>query len=120
MIGDRFRLEQAFQNLLTNAMHYTPDGGELGLSLAIEGEQILVRVEDHGPGIAEEDIPKIFQQYYYKDRSSKFASTGLGLSIALEIIRHHKGTIGVESELGKGSVFTVRLPKWKAAPKSST
>ena len=120
VIGDRFRLEQAFQNLLTNAMHYTPDGGELGLSLAIEGEQILVRVEDHGPGIAEEDIPKIFQQYYYKDRSSKFASTGLGLSIALEIIRHHKGTIGVESELGKGSVFTVRLPKWQAAQKSST
>ncbi|MCI8514475.1 MAG: hypothetical protein HFI93_07560 [Lachnospiraceae bacterium] len=111
VIGDRIRLEQALMNLLVNGIHYTPEGGELALSLRKNKGRVEVRVRDSGPGIEPEDIPKIFQQYYHKDRSGKSASTGLGLSIAQEIIRYHGGTLTVESELGQGSVFLASLPE---------
>lgn len=111
VIGDRVRLEQALMNLIVNGMHVTPEGGDLSLLLRKRERRVEVLVKDSGPGIEPEDIPKIFQQYYYKDRSSKSASTGLGLSIAREIIRHHGGTLSVESEPGKGSTFRISLPE---------
>lgn len=111
VIGDRVRLEQALMNLLVNGMQHTPEAGELLLRLSKREGRVEVLVKDSGPGIDPEDIPKIFQQYYYKDRSSKSASTGLGLSIAREIVRHHKGNLRVETEPGKGSAFLVSLPE---------
>ena len=111
MVGDSFRLEQAFQNLLTNAVRYTPDGGRIQVRLAHESEAVLkVEVEDNGIGIPEDEVDKIFQLYYVRDRSSKSNSTGLGLSITQEIIRHHAGTIEVKSHEKEGTIFTVRLP----------
>ena len=109
-IGDAFRLEQAFQNIITNAVKYTPEGGHVTVRLRHDGEYLQAEVEDDGIGIPKEDLERIFQLYYVRDRSSKTASTGLGLSITQEIIRHHAGTIRAESEEGSGATFIVRLP----------
>ena len=110
MIGDYFRLEGAFQNIVTNAIHYTPEGGHVEVRLKREENDLLVEVQDNGIGIPKEELDKVFQLYYFRDRSSKSASTGLGLSITQEIIRHHGGRIWAESEEGVGTTFLVRLP----------
>jgi signal transduction histidine kinase len=112
IVGDRLRLRQLFLNLIDNAIKYTPEGGKVTLALAREDGSVVFRVTDTGIGIPDADLPRIFDRFYRVDkaRSREMGGTGLGLSIAKWIAELHRGTITVESEVLKGSVFTVRLP----------
>jgi signal transduction histidine kinase len=108
--GDRDQLKQMVLNLVENAVKYTPSGGEVRLSFGQEDGSAYVRVEDNGPGIPEDMLPHIFERFYRGDHRSKMGGTGLGLAIADRIARSHGGSIGVDSKVGEGSTFTVRLP----------
>lgn len=108
--GNAERLERALENLAVNAIHYTPEGGSIRMTLTVTGDTALVDVEDSGKGIPPEELDKIFVKYYTTDSRSHDSSTGLGLSISRSIIERHLGDISVTSALGRGSTFTVRLP----------
>lgn len=108
--GDQIRLQQILQNLLTNAIHYTPAGGSITVSSRVEVGAALVSVRDTGCGIAPEDQTAVFDRYFHTTTSSKHDSTGLGLTIAQELAHLHHGEILLESEVGKGSCFTLKLP----------
>jgi heavy metal sensor kinase len=114
--GDPDRLKQVLLNLVTNALKYTPDGGEVILSLTAEGGYAFLRVSDTGVGIPKEDLPYIFERFYRVDkaRARQIGGAGLGLSIAKWIVEAHHGRIWAESEVGKGSTFTVQLPRLDA------
>ncbi|GMA48837.1 two-component sensor histidine kinase [Alicyclobacillus contaminans] len=112
VLVDAERMTQVFLNLLSNAHRYTAEGGRVDIDLAVEEGQAVVRVRDTGIGIAQADLPRIFERFYRADpsRSRSTGGSGIGLSIVREIIERHGGTITVESELGVGSCFTVSLP----------
>ncbi|HNK63025.1 MAG TPA: HAMP domain-containing sensor histidine kinase [Anaerolineales bacterium] len=110
--GDRDRLKQVFLNLVSNAIQYTPSGGEVFLSLSVLGEQARVIVRDTGPGIPSEDLPHIFERFYRAEKSrtrQKAGGFGLGLSITKWIVEHHGGNIKVESKEGNGTTFVIWL-----------
>ena len=109
--ADRGRLRQVFVNLLANALHYTPAGGQVEIRAWREGEQVLVQVRDTGQGIAPDDLAHIFDRFYRTDRSRsrETGGSGLGLAIARSIVEMHGGTIKAASTLGEGSSFTVAL-----------
>jgi two-component system phosphate regulon sensor histidine kinase PhoR len=112
--GDRNYLEQVFINLLDNAFKYTPEGGEISISVVEKGQrEIQVSIQDNGIGIPQEDLSRIFERFYRVDkgRSQELGGTGLGLSIVKHIIQAHGGRIWAESQLGKGSTFYFTLPK---------
>ncbi|MDI6770425.1 MAG: ATP-binding protein [Anaerolineales bacterium] len=111
--GDRDRLKQVLLNLVSNAIKYTPQGGEVFLSLSKVGGQARLIVRDSGPGIPAEDLPHIFERFYRAEKSrtrSESGGFGLGLSIANWIITHHGGRIEVNSQEGKGTTFCIWLP----------
>jgi heavy metal sensor kinase len=110
--GDRIRLRQLFMNILDNAIRYTPAGGEVTGSIARQDEQAIIAVGDTGVGIPEEHLPFIFDRFYRVDkvRTDGEGGTGLGLAIATSIARMHGGSIEVESRVGKGTTFWIRLP----------
>lgn len=108
--GDQVRLQQVVQNLVTNAIHYTPVGGSVQVTCREYAGNALVRVQDTGYGIAPEDQKAVFDRYFHTTAQTKHDSTGLGLTIAQELARLHHGEITLESELGKGSCFTLVLP----------
>lgn len=110
--GNYQQLRQMINNLTSNAIKYSPGGGEIVLSARHAGDELLLTVADSGIGIAEQDCELIFQSFFRADNSDtrKVGGTGLGLALVREIVKLHNGTIGVESALGRGSVFTVRLP----------
>ncbi len=111
--GDRDRLKQVFINLVANAVQYTPQGGEVFLSLEKIGEQARIIVRDTGPGIPTEDLPHIFERFYRAEKSRTRRETtgfGLGLSIANWIVERHGGRIEVNSHEGKGTTFAIWLP----------
>ena len=108
--GDAVRLEQILQNLVTNAIHYTPSGGRVTVVCAAENGQARVKVTDTGCGIAPEDQPAVFDRYFHTTADTKHDSTGLGLTIAQELAHLHRGEILLQSEPGKGSCFTLCLP----------
>jgi two-component system OmpR family sensor kinase len=111
--GDRDRLKQVFINLVANAIQYTPQGGEVFLSLEKIGEQARIICRDTGPGIPAEDLPHIFERFYRAEKSrtrGKTTGFGLGLSIANWIVERHGGRIEVESKEGKGTTFAIWLP----------
>ncbi len=101
-----------FINLMDNAVKYSPEKGSVRVTMGREDSSIKVHIEDTGIGIPSEHIPRIFERFYRVDkaRSSKEGGTGLGLSIVKHIALLHGGSIEVESQLGKGSRFTVVLP----------
>ena len=110
--GDRDRLKQVILNLASNAIQYTPQGGDVYLSLAKIGEQARIIIRDTGPGIPAEDLPHIFDRFYRAEKSRTRSNTsgfGLGLSIAHWIVEHHGGQIKVESKEGKGTTFVIWL-----------
>lgn len=110
--GDRDRLKQVFLNLISNAIQYTPQGGDVFLSMAKIGEQARIIIRDTGPGIPAEDLPHIFDRFYRAEKSRTRSSTsgfGLGLSITQWIVEHHGGQIKVESKEGKGTTFVIWL-----------
>ncbi len=110
--GDRMRLYQLFFNILENAIKYTDKKGKIILSLALQNEKAIIKIQDNGPGIPIQDLPHIFDRFYRvkKDRSRKTGGSGLGLAICKIIAESHDGKIEAESEVGKGSVFSVTLP----------
>ncbi|MBP2674813.1 MAG: multi-sensor signal transduction histidine kinase [Deltaproteobacteria bacterium] len=110
--ADLRKLALALSNLIDNAMKYGKDGGRVTLSAHIEGDACLLEVADDGPGISPEHLPRIFERFYRVDkgRSRKLGGTGLGLSIAKHIVESHGGMIRVESRLGIGTRFTLRIP----------
>lgn len=111
--GDYTKLQHCFLNLLTNAIHYSPDETQIQIKVSEKSTFIEISVIDHGIGIPPEDLPHIFERFYRVDkaRSRHTGGTGLGLSIVASIIEAHHGAIQVQSELNKGSCFTVQLPK---------
>ena len=114
--GDRDRLKQVFINLVANAIQYTPQGGEVFLSLDTIGEQARIICRDTGPGIPAEDLPHIFERFYRAEKSRTRRETtgfGLGLSIANWIVERHGGRIEVNSQEGKGTTFAIWLPLYK-------
>ena len=98
--------------VLDNAVKYTPGAGSVHLSVEERGDKAVLKVVDSGIGIALDDQARIFERFYRADkaRSRELGGAGLGLAIALWIVRQHHGSIQVESSLGKGSAFTVELP----------
>lgn len=111
--GDKIRIEQILINITSNAIKYTPDGGRISLRLHDLGDRAEISITDNGVGIPEEDIPHLFERFYRveKARSSDKGGTGLGLAIAKEFAVAHGGDIRVSSIVGKGTTFTVTLPK---------
>jgi two-component system phosphate regulon sensor histidine kinase PhoR len=111
--GDAAALEQVIFNLLDNALMYTPENGEVNLSLEETKDEVLFRCADTGIGIPEKDQSRIFERFYRVDkaRSRAEGGTGLGLAIVKHIVENHRGNISVQSEMGRGTTFTVRLPK---------
>ncbi|GAB4189989.1 MAG: ATP-binding protein [Phycisphaeraceae bacterium] len=110
--GDRDKLAISLHNLMGNAIKYTPPGGEVVVSVAVEGDRISIVFKDKGIGIDKDELDKVFERFYRaKDsRVSQITGTGLGLPIAREIVRRHGGDIEVSSELNQGSTFTIHLP----------
>ncbi len=112
--ADRPRLKQVLLNLLDNAIKYTEPGGEISLGLRVDekNEEFICVVQDTGEGIPDEDLPYIFDKLYRAQRSKgrPVEGSGLGLSIAKQIIQAHGGDIEVQSKLGQGSIFTFSLP----------
>lgn len=114
--GDRDRLKQVLLNLSANAIQYTPQDGDVFISLARAGDQARITVRDTGPGIPSEDLPHIFERFYRAEKSrtrSRASGFGLGLSITKWIVEHHNGRIEVESKEGKGTTFVIWLPLFK-------
>jgi two-component system, OmpR family, sensor histidine kinase SenX3 len=110
--GDEQQLGLMIRNLLDNALRYTPGGGTIEIEVAREGGDAIVRVRDSGIGIPLNAQSRVFERFYRvdKDRSRDRGGTGLGLSIVRHVAELHAGHVAVESELGRGSTFTVRLP----------
>ncbi len=111
VVFDRNKMIQVFTNLLSNAIKFTPAGGKVCLSAKIFNDTIAITVSDTGMGIPKDDLPKVFERFYRVQRPGKeIQGTGLGLPIVAQIVERHNGTISVESELNKGTSFTVSLP----------
>jgi PAS domain S-box-containing protein len=110
--GDRDKLMLALHNLVANALKYTPDGGQVTVNVETADGQLMVAVADSGIGIAPDDQQKIFERFYRADdpRVAKITGTGLGLTLAREVARLHGGDVAVESELNRGSTFTLTVP----------
>jgi signal transduction histidine kinase len=110
--ADRSMLEQAFHNLLENAIKYTPTGNDIWVLIATQKNRILFEFKDAGIGISAVDIPRLFEKFYRSaDREAKKQSgTGLGLAIVKSIADRHGGQVWVESKLGKGSSFFFEIP----------
>uniref|UniRef100_UPI001E612E94 mannose-6-phosphate isomerase, class I n=1 Tax=Streptomyces clavuligerus TaxID=1901 RepID=UPI001E612E94 len=110
--ADPVRLRQAVGNLLSNAVRHTPRGGSVTLRAAVRGERLAIEVADTGQGIAAEDLPYVFDRFWRaeKSRSRRTGGSGLGLAIVRKLTEAHGGAVTVESEPGRGSVFTLLLP----------
>jgi signal transduction histidine kinase len=116
--GDVLRLEQVIQNLINNAVKYSPNGGTIYVSLLRQGDNIEVQVRDEGIGIAAKDQPHLFERFFraHTSQYSSIFGMGIGLYVVKEIVNLHQGTIEVESVEGQGSTFIVRLPLVKNIP----
>ena len=116
---DTDKMTQVIDNILNNAIKYSPDGGKITVTMKTTDDQVILSISDQGLGIPKQDLPRIFDRFYRVDRARSRAQggTGLGLSIAKEIIKQHNGFIWAKSEYGKGSTFTIVLPYDKDAVK---
>jgi len=109
--ADEARIEQIIINFINNSIKYAPESKEIRIKIEKQHNEVKVSVIDKGPGIPTENIPHLFSRYYRVDSGgTQYSGLGLGLYISSEIIKKHNGQIGVESEIGKGSVFWFTLP----------
>ena len=116
---DTDKMTQVIDNIINNAIKYSPDGGKITVSMKTTDTQMILSISDEGLGIPKKDLPRIFDRFYRVDkaRSRAQGGSGLGLAIAKEIIKQHNGFIWAKSEYGKGSTFTIVLPYDKEAVK---
>ncbi len=119
--GDELRLRQVLLNLIANGIKYTAPDGRVDITLALAGEEAIVRIADTGIGIPAEHLPHIFDRFYRIDKARNRADggTGLGLAISKGIVKAHGGYIDVESVSGEGSVFSIHLPQ-QGPPEKTT
>lgn len=112
MDGDRDKLKQAFINVIGNSVKYSPEGGDVEVSISVAGDKAEIEVRDHGIGISAEDLSKVFEKFFRADNSLTYeiGGTGLGLSIVKSIIEAHGGTVALDSEPGVGTWFVFTLP----------
>ena len=114
LTADERRLKQILVNLLSNAIKFTPEGGSVTLATTcdVESESLMFSVRDTGIGIAAKDLSRLFSPFTQLDSklSRQYAGTGLGLTLVLRLVEMHGGSVTVESEIGKGSCFTIRIP----------
>ncbi|MHC5763337.1 two-component system sensor histidine kinase RppB, partial [Nostoc sp.] len=112
IVGDSDQLYRLVSNLIVNAIQYTPKGGEVTVCLGCSDHHAVIRVHDTGIGIPEKELTRIYDRFYRvnSDRSRSTGGSGLGLAIASAIVLVHHGSLNVQSELGKGSTFTIQLP----------
>jgi len=116
VIADRVRVEQIFANLIDNALKYGDGSCAVKVEVGRAEDEAVVRVTDHGPGIPERDLERIFNRFYRVDRSrSQVSGSGLGLAITKHLVQLHRGSISAKSRLGEGSTFEVRIPLDRAA-----
>jgi signal transduction histidine kinase len=113
--GDSTRLAQTVDNLLTNAVKFTPDGGAVTVTVSGDDDRISVAVSDTGVGIPADELPRIFERFFRATTSGSISGTGLGLSIVRTIAEAHGGTVSVASTVGAGTTFTIELPVHPAA-----
>ena len=113
--GDAKSLERALMALVDNAIKFSPQGGDVKISLSKNDPWVLVAVEDQGIGIPKENLPRVFNRFYHLERSGDhlFGGIGLGLAITRQVIEQHQGSLEVESTPGKGSTFTMTLKQWR-------
>ena len=118
VLGDEEQLALLFRNLLENAVRYTPEGGTVRIALSVDGDDAVIEISDTGIGIPSEAQGRIFERFYRVDRARSRArgGTGLGLAIVKHVAEIHGGSVSVESELGRGSTFTARLPATAPPP----
>ena len=118
VLGDRDKLEKVVSNLLFNALKFTSAGGRVELRAEKRGEELVLVVTDTGMGISEKNLPHVFDRFWQADGSSKrkYQGVGIGLALVKELVEIHGGRVGVESQEGKGTTFTVKLPYQKADP----
>jgi len=118
LIGDPTHLPRVFINLLSNAVKYTPEGGRIGVTVERDGSHILVHVRDSGCGIAAEELPRLFQEFYRSANpvNEQVRGTGLGLVLVKHIIEAHHGQIWIESALGTGTTVSFTLPLEETEP----
>ena len=121
-LGDRAMLTTAVQNLVANAIAFSPPKGHVGVGLRTREGIVEIAVSDQGIGIAEDDLDRVFERFYRTDqaRSRQTGGTGLGLSIVKHIAENHGGAVRVWSRLGRGSTFTIRLPEFPAPASART
>ena len=108
ILCDPKRLRQVFLNILDNAAKHGGEGKRIEAAMNMEGEEIAIRIRDHGPGIADEELPYVKRKFY--KGSSKARGTGIGLAVCDEIVQMHGGSLVLENASGGGTVVTVRLP----------
>jgi two-component system, OmpR family, phosphate regulon sensor histidine kinase PhoR len=111
VIADPIRMQQVIVNLIHNSIKFTPAGGEITISAKCEDKSIIFSVHDTGIGIAQHDLPRIFERFYKADRARSGGGTGLGLAISKHLVEVHRGNIWVESQEGIGSTFYFSLPQ---------
>ena len=109
--GDEGTLVEAIVNIIGNAIKYSPSGSKVDLNAGFTEGQVVIRIEDNGIGISKDDLPYIFEDFYTSsDENKAERGSGVGLALTRRIIEAHEGSITVESELGQGSIFELRLP----------
>src|SRR5690606_35936230 len=112
VLAEEEGLRTILNNLIDNAVKYTPDGGRIDIAWSVEAGQVRLEVADTGIGIPQSEQPRVFERFYrvVKDRASQLRSTRLGLSIVKHLVGSYRVSVGVESEVGRGRRFWVKLP----------
>jgi signal transduction histidine kinase len=110
VLGDASRLGQICDNLLGNALKFTPPGGTVSIEVVDDGGLALLRVVDTGPGIAAAELDHVFDRFWRGEQSRGIAGSGIGLAVVAELVAAHGGQVEVSSEPGAGATFTVRIP----------
>ena len=114
VVADRYSIQEVIDNLIDNAIKYNRENGEVNVSLDDDGSNYIIKVSDTGIGVPKNALPYLFTKFYrvHGGLESGSTGTGLGLYLAKQIIESHRGTISVDSEVNKGTVFTITLPHY--------